>query len=106
MAPIESFLSGYELMVVNGSDELDKLEIEKRLIQAGAAIRQSPPKDDETDGEDADGPNQKKSFLVIAGKDCGIRLNNLKKFNKFDVVNLQWLLDSEKTSRAQSLEPK
>lgn len=96
-----SFLSAYKFMVVNGSDEVDKLEIEKRIIKAGGQIRQSPPKDDETDTEE-----EKKQFLAVAGKDCGVRLNNLKKHDKVDIVNLQWLIDSEKASRAQSLEPK
>lgn len=92
-------------MVVNGSDEIDKLEIERRIIQAGGSVRQSPPRDDEESGND-ESVNGRKRFLAIAGKNCGIRLNNLKKHDKVDIVNLEWLLDSEATSCPQDLEPR
>jgi hypothetical protein len=99
---LEDFLAAYEFMVVNGSDQVDKLEIEKRVIKAGGLIRQSPPKDDVNTGAE----RGERKFLAIAGKECGIRLNNLKKHDKVDIVNLQWLIDCEQASRAPSLEPK
>ncbi len=101
IAAVDDYFSAFEFMVVNGNDELDKLEIEKRLIKAGGLIRQSPPKVDEPDTEE-----ENRQFLAMAGKDCGIRLTNLKKHDKFDIVNIQWLIDSESAASAQRLEPK
>lgn len=95
----EDYLKGYEFMVVYGSDLVDKLEIEKRIIKAGGKIVQSPPKDDEENEEAL-------QFLAISGKDCGIRINNLKKVDKYDIINLQWLDDCEAAHSLLPLESK
>lgn len=80
-------------MVLNASDILDKVQIEQKVIQAGGRVVQSPPSE------------FSKSFLVICGKDCGIRVKNFKSLGKFDIINYTWLIECEKQGRLLPLKP-
>ena len=76
-------LLGYEIMIVNGSDQTDKSEFEQKAIQLGAKIVQSPPS----------GLSRERRFFAIAGKDCGIRVKNLKAMGTVDLVDCKWLVE-------------
>lgn len=88
-----NWLDGYEVMVLNGSDSLDKTEIEQKVANVGGKIVQSPPENIE-------------KFLAIAGKDCGIRVKNFKALNSFDLIDFDWFLECEKKSKFLDLKSK
>lgn len=81
-----SWLDGYEVMVLNGGDSLEKTDIEQKVANVGGKIVQSPP------------VNQS-NFLAIAGKDCGIRVKNFKALKSFDLIDVDWFLECEKKSK-------
>lgn len=80
------WLDGYEVMVLNGSDSLDKNEIEQKIASVGGKIVQSPPEDTT-------------NFLAIAGKDCGIRVKNFKALKSIDLIDFEWFLECEAKSK-------
>ena len=82
------WLDGYEVMVLNGSDSLDKTEIEQKIASFGGKIVQSPPPENKT-----------ANFLAIAGKDCGIRVKNFKALKSIDLIDFEWFLECEKRSK-------
>lgn len=87
------WLEGYEVMVLNGSDSLDKNEIEQKVASVGGKIVQSPPE------------NTSK-FIAIAGKDCGIRVKNFKALKTIDLISVDWFLECEKKSKLSDLKSK
>lgn len=89
-----NWLDGYEVMILNGSDSLDKTEVEQRIAKVGGRIVQSPPE------------NFDEKFLAIAGKDCGIRVKNFKALNSFDLIDFSWFLECEKQSKLLDLKSK
>lgn len=77
-----AFLKGYEVLVLNGNDKLDKHQIEQKIISFGGKCVQSI--------------SQSPQFMAVAGADCGIRVKNLKITGSVDLIKLDWLLESEK----------
>ena len=88
------WLEGYEVMVLNGSDSLDKNEIEQKVASVGGKIVQSPPE------------NTANKFIAIAGKDCGIRVKNFKALKTIDLISVDWFLECEKKSKLSDLKSK
>lgn len=76
-------LAGYEILVLNGSDTLEKFDFEHKATVLGAKIVQSPPS-----------PVGAK-FLAVAGKDCGVRVKNLRAGGTVDILKGEWLLECE-----------
>lgn len=81
-------LENVEIMILNGSEEFDKFELEQKVIGLGGKIVQSPP---------LLVPRFSSSirFVAIAGKDCGMRVKNLKALSTIDIIDAQWILDCE-----------
>jgi NAD-dependent DNA ligase len=77
-------LEGYEFLVLNGNDQLDKQQIEQKIISLGGKCVQSISQD--------------AKFLAIAGADCGIRVKNLKVSGSVDLIKVDWLLECENRS--------
>lgn len=90
----DCWLNGYEVMVLNGNDSLDKVEIEQKVASVGGKIVQSPPEENST------------KFLAIAGKDCGIRVKNFKALKTIDLINFEWFSNCENESKFINLKPK
>lgn len=74
-------MNGYNILILNGSDRIDKHEFEQKAISLGAKIVQSSP------------PEFDSKFLAVAGKDCGIRVKNLKMIGSIDILKGEWLME-------------
>lgn len=75
-------LAGYEVLILNGSDFVEKFDFEHKAITLGAKIVQSPPL-------------ASNNFLAVAGKDCGVRVKNLRAVGSVDILKGDWLLECE-----------
>ena len=74
-----------EVMILNGSDEFDKFELEQKVIGLGGKIVQSPPLKSDSSTQ----------FIAIAGKDCGMRVKNLRALKTIDIIDAQWIFECE-----------
>lgn len=79
---------------MNGSDEVEKTEFEQKVLFLGGKIVQSPPSK----------PDDR--FFAVAGKDCGLRVKNLRAMQTFDIVDGTWLLECEKKASFVNFKPK
>ncbi|KAK3794568.1 hypothetical protein RRG08_003717 [Elysia crispata] len=73
---VSRVLQGKEFCIMNGPLTLSKQELEKRVVELGGLIVQNP---DTT------------TLCVIAEK-VNVRVNNLIKKNKYDIVRAEWLV--------------
>lgn len=73
---VSQALQGKEFCIINGPPTCPKQELEKRVVELGGLIVQNP---DTT------------TLCVIVEK-TNVRVNNLIKKNKYDVVRAEWLL--------------
>lgn len=93
-------LGGLEFHVVNGEDRfaadgsqgLDKMDLEKRCLEMGGSITQAP--------------QPGRTFCALAGQDEGLRLSNLKRQGTIDIVKSSWLHDSLQARFPLPLQPK
>ena len=83
-----------EVMILNGSDELDKFELEQKVIGLGGKIVQRPP---------LNSSDSSTQFIAIAGKDCGMRVKNLRALATIDIVDAQWIIECEKSDLKMQL---
>lgn len=81
VARSQNILDGTEIFVLSGEPVgLDKMDLEKKIIESGGTITQAPVAG--------------KTCCVIAGREDGLRLSNIKKQGNLDICKVSWLLDS------------
>lgn len=90
--PQHQLENNIEVMILNGSDEFDKLELEQKVIALGGKIVQSPPIIINSNSESS------AQFIAIAGKDCGMRVKNLRSLSTIDIIDAQWIIECEKSN--------
>lgn len=74
------------LVVCYGEDDgLDKVDLEKKIMEFGGMVTQNPV------------PG--KTFAVISGKAEGLRVNNVKKQGNLDIVKSKWIHDCIQAGR-------
>ncbi|XP_046628908.1 DNA ligase 4-like isoform X1 [Neodiprion virginianus] len=87
---ISRLLDDKEICVVNGNDEISKEDVEKIVREHGGSIVQNPGG---------------KTFCAIVGNANKLKVKNMIQGQKYNVVNLEWLLRATRPENFASLQP-
>jgi len=74
---VSDLFNTLEFCIINGSDEINKLEIEKLIYQYGGTTVQHP---------------RDNTYAIIAGKEV-FKVKNLKSNGEWDIIHCKWIID-------------
>ncbi|XP_046751398.1 DNA ligase 4-like [Diprion similis] len=90
VARISRLLDDKEICVVNGNNDISKESVEKIVREHGGSVVEHPGR---------------KTFCAIVGTANKLRVKNMIQGQKYNVVNLEWLLRATKPENFASLQP-